>query len=107
MALLKNHGSLISPFNGTIRNFDQPCLPKKNYGRLETHSSIKICYLNSRSIINKLDILNNYVTLVHTSTDIFLISETWLNAAVPDSLVCPNGYYILCCDRKSGHGGGS
>ena len=56
--------------------------------------------------MNKLDILNNYVTLVHTSIDIFLISETWLNAAAPDSLVCPSGYYILCCDRKSGQGGG-
>ena len=56
--------------------------------------------------MNKLDILNNYVTVVHTSTDIFLISETWLNAAVPDSLICPNGYYILCCDRKSDCRGG-
>ena len=35
--------------------------------------------------MNKLDILNNYVTLVHTSIDIFLISKTWLNAAVPDA----------------------
>ena len=51
----------------------------------------------------KLDILNNYVTLVHTSTDILLIYKTWLNAAVPDSLVCPN---VLCCDRKSGCRGG-
>ena len=34
---------------GTIRNFGQPCSPKKNYDRLETHSLIKICYLNSRS----------------------------------------------------------
>ena len=56
--------------------------------------------------MNKLDIFNNYVTLVHTSTNIFLISEAWLNAAVPDSLVCPNEYYILYCDRKSGCGGG-
>ena len=56
--------------------------------------------------MNKLDILNNYVTLVHRSTDIFLISETWLNATVPDSLVCLNGYYIFCCDRKSGRRGG-
>ena len=89
-----------------MRNSGQPCLPNKNDDRLETYSSIKICYLNSRSVMNKLDIFNNFVTLVHASTDIFLICETWLNAAVPDSLVCPRRYHTLCCDHKFSHGGG-
>ena len=58
-----------------MKNFGQPCSPNKNDDRQETYSSIKICYLNSKSIMNKLDIFNNFVTLVHAFTDIFLISK--------------------------------
>ena len=63
---------------------------------------LAISYLNARSIMNKLSILENYVANMHAKTDIFFVTETWLSCTTPDSLFCPLGYNCLHYDHVSG-----
>ena len=65
---------------------------------------MSVCFLNARSIKNKLVYLNNFVQ--NSTYDIIFIVETWLNDNVKDSLICPTGYDIIRRDRKSKRGGG-
>ena len=56
--------------------------------------------------MNKKDILLDYLLHVNPSIDILLISETWLNSTVLDSLICPPGYHTLRCNCTIARGGG-
>ena len=53
---------------------------------------ISVIYLNSRSIINKLNDLE--VLLSDYSPDILLISETWCNDDISMAMLNIDGYYI-------------
>ena len=63
---------------------------------------LAISYLNARSIVNKLSILENYiVNNIHAKTD-FFFTKTWLSYTTPHCLFCPLGYNCLRYDRVSG-----
>lgn len=60
---------------------------------------------NARSICNKLVELHN--VLYNENFHIVLITETWLNNNVPDSLLDPRGeFYVFRRDRDAHRGGG-
>lgn len=41
------------------------------------------------------------------SYDIIMLTESWLNVNVPDSILDPyNQYTVFRCDRQLSHGGG-
>ena len=69
-------------------------------------STLGVSYFNARSIMNKLNILQNYIVNIYPNTDMFFITETWLHKSAPDSLFCPSSYSCICNDRVSGRGGG-
>ena len=58
---------------------------------------------NARSLCNKLDELHLF--LHEQNVDVCCVSETWLTAAVPDSLICPSNYTIFRHDRPTPGGG--
>ena len=69
--------------------------------------NLHVLYLNARSIANKSNLLDNYLTIVNNHYfDLFFIVETWLTQATTDSMVCPNKYFIYRRDRLNGRGGG-
>lgn len=63
-------------------------------------SNLKILQINIRSILNKKDILEEY--LDRNNIDIALISETWLK---PNSIINFKNYNIFCKHRRDGYGG--
>ena len=89
---------LISPFMNQPRNSGQICSTNV--------STLNVICLNARSIMNKINILNNYLVYLQCSTDLLFITETWLNDSTPDSLFCPSGYHCIRNDRISSRGGG-
>ena len=60
--------------------------------------------INCRSVKNKLTDLHY---LLNTgSTDILVLTETWLDVSIPNSIVAPNGIYrVFRHDRASAGGG--
>ena len=69
--------------------------------------NLHVLYVNARSIANKLNLLNNYLTIVNNHYfDLIFIVETWLTQAIADSMVCPNKYHIYRRDKLNGRGGG-
>ena len=46
-----------------------------------------------------------YLIHVNPSIIILLISQTWLNSSILDSLICLPAYYTLCCDCTITRGG--
>jgi len=67
-------------------------------------SCLSCIYLNARSIVNKVDELNLYIT--EEKPDIVGISETWLHPDIDDSEFQFDGYQVFRQDRKTGRGGG-
>ena len=69
--------------------------------------NLHVLYFNARSIANKLNLLDNYFTIVNNHYfDLIFIAETWLTQAIGDSMVCPNKYLLYRRDRLNGRGGG-
>ena len=67
-------------------------------------SEITVYYFNARSLKNKLLCLHNF--LESERPDLVLITETWLNESITDSLILPsNCYNIFRKDRQDGYGG--
>ena len=64
---------------------------------------IKVEYTNITSVLNKIDILENYLYL--NNIDLFFLTETWLTTKVNDAIVCPSNYNIFWNDRSSRGGG--
>ena len=52
-------------------------------------STLGASYFNARSIMNKLNILQNYTVYIYPNTDMFFITETWLHKSAPDSTIKP------------------
>jgi len=58
---------------------------------------------NIRSLCNK---QNDFALFLDVeSPDVVCVTETWLHADIPDSLLCCKGYNVIRCDRN-GRGGG-
>ena len=58
---------------------------------------------NARSIVNKLNLLTAIAD--PKVVQCIFITETWANAGIPDSILCPKGYQIFRQDRASRGGG--
>ena len=54
--------------------------------------------MNTRSIVNKMDLFQNYV--YSNSPDIIAVTETWLSEKIFDNEILPNNYTIIRKDRK-------
>ena len=70
-------------------------------------NSLKCLYFNARSIMNKIDELELYLT--QEKPDLLGITETWTYEDVQDSEICVEGYTLLRKDRAIGdkiRGGG-
>ena len=68
-------------------------------------SDISFFYSNVRSLLPKIHLLHNYVSLYNPT--VLAFSETWLNDSIPSSLFCPDNYIAYRDDRLSGRGGGT
>ena len=56
---------------------------------------------------NKLPELHYLLYSDNMSYDIIMLTESWLNVNVPDSILDPyNQYTVFRCDRQLSHGGG-
>ena len=63
-----------------------------------------VLYTNICSLLAK---FNDFVSLVCVNCpDFILISETWLNKDLPDSIVALQDYELYRSDRKGKRGGG-
>lgn len=82
-----------------------PASPKRtDEAQLMSKSDISFFYCNARSLIPKLNTLQNYISLYHPS--IIAITESWLNSSIPSSFFCSASYEVYRCDRLTGRGGG-
>ena len=72
--------------------------------------TLKIIYLNARSLVNKVDHLS--ILINDHKPDLILITETWCNSTITNAMLNIQGYYIdpsLRSDRTdtaNGIGGG-
>jgi hypothetical protein len=58
-------------------------------------------------VCNKLPELHRLLYSAVKSYDIIMLTESWLNMYVPDSILDPhNQYVVFRCDRQLSHGGG-
>ena len=64
---------------------------------------ITCCYLNIRSIVNKLSLFQSYV--YSSDFDVICLTETWLSESVFDQEILPTNYNIYRKDRPSRGGG--
>lgn len=86
-----------SAINPTIPAQVQPL--KRNLYNLPN-----IFYTNSRSIMSKIDELDEIIKLNNTS--LICITETWLTENIPDNCITLEGFNIFRCDREERKGGG-
>ena len=60
-----------------------------------------ICHLNVRSLLGHFDELHEVIRSTDGKTAIFTLSETWLDARIPDGVVTLPGYRIFRKDRNT------
>lgn len=88
--------------HGNICVLKRTSLPQENMDSI----NIKMALINTRSIVNKSFILNNFFT--SQSLDFLFITETWVNPGEQMALgdLTPPGCNFLNSPRTSGRGGG-
>jgi len=64
----------------------------------QSTSNVKISYFNARSIVNKKQLLLNFITNCVSKYDMIFVTETWLNEAKLDSMFCANMYSVIRYD---------
>lgn len=95
---------------GNLSKVEKQKLSKNNANinlRKQGKNSLKCLYFNARSIMNKIDELELYLT--QEKPDLLGITETWTYEDVQDSEICVEGYTLLRKDRAIGdkiRGGG-
>ena len=72
---------------------------------LRNLNCLSVFYSNVRSLLPKIESLNQYVALYDPF--VFAFCETWLDSSVPSSFFCPPGYSCFRRDRPNRRGGGS
>ena len=65
--------------------------------------TINCCYLNIRSLVNKLSLFQSYI--YSSDYDIICLTETWLTDLIFDQEILPTSYNIYRKDRPSRGGG--
>lgn len=86
---------------GNKNKTDTLKLNKKLKNREVMHKeidSLTCFYFNARSIMNKMDELELYIT--QEKPDIVGITETWTYEEVQDSEICMEGYTLLRKDKS-------
>ena len=73
-------------------------------GNGSENSNVKCLVTNARSIMNKLDELQDYIDRHKPS--IIGITETWSTELVDDAELYLKEYNLFRCDRKNAQGGG-
>ena len=68
-----------------------------------SNTAITCCYLNIRSIVNKLSLFQSYI--YSSDFDVICLTETWLSESVFDQEILPTNYNIYRKDRPSRGGG--
>ena len=65
-----------------------------------------ILLANVQSMENKLDELRSRITFQRDikNCNVFILTETWLNPAIPDSAIVPDGFSIFRQDRTASSG---
>ena len=69
-------------------------------GNLSQGKGLHLAHLNVRSMFggHKFDVLKNQIC--NSGVDFFTISETWLNAAIPDKIIEVPNYTVTRLDRS-------
>lgn len=62
----------------------------------------QVIHHNVRSLFQKIDSVRN--DFVIGSMDVICFSESWLNADIPDDLLCIDDFILLRNDRTRGRG---
>ena len=69
-----------------------------------TERRLNICHINISSIKRKLHYVHDL--LVTHNLDVLCVTETWLDASIPDSFLAFRGYSLVRRDRPGRRGGG-
>ena len=64
----------------------------------------KVWLLNARSLVNKIDLLAQRVSIAQP--DIIMITETWANSSITEAELCIQNYQLFRADRATRGGGG-
>ena len=88
----RNLDPLAQPFVPT-------CTSSVNSQANSAASSVKICNLNCRSIMNKQAAISAIIAI--ELIDIVCLTETWLNCATPDAALTFPGYNLFRRDRDN------
>jgi len=64
-----------------------------------TDTVISIGCFNTRSIVNKLSLLDHYLHQNNNPFGILFVTESWLNLNILDSMICNSNFNILRDDR--------
>ena len=78
--------------------------PPSNKKGTDRSSSIPFFLFNARSLLNKINILNNYISEI--KPQVIAITETWAKPEMPDGLYTLSGFNLLRVDRCDRRGGG-
>jgi len=71
-----------------------------------TDAIISIGCFNTRSVVNKLSLLDHYLHQNNNRFDLLFVTESWLSPNILDSMICNSNFNILRDDRCTGRGGG-
>ena len=90
--------------NSSLYNTPLPTHPQNDSTNTSNLSKtcntvLTCCYLNSRSLVNKLTIFQSYV--YSSDFDVICLTETWLTESIFDQEILPNNYNIYRKDRTT------
>lgn len=72
---------------------------------LKSYKGLQFVHLNARSLYHKVQALKE--DILKPNIGVLGISETWLKASIPDSLLNAQNFSLVRNDRKRGRGGGT
>lgn len=84
------------------------CIPRVVMNCALRSNNLNVCHINIQSLCaRQLSKFNEFKECFYNSKiDIICLSETWLTADIPDSLIAIDGYNIVRNDRNYSRGGG-
>lgn len=69
----------------------------------KTSDGLRFFHLNVCSVVNKIDLIRIWGE--STNSDIMVLSETWLNESIANSMINIDGYNVFRSDRTKKGGG--
>ena len=89
-----------------IKHINEQCDYHTNLVNAHFHDKFSILHMNTRSMKNKLEEINNFLLRSKAQWDIICISETWLKDDILEYYKMENYNFIASC-RPEGEGGGT